>query len=197
MFKLTPFIYSYVSNGYDELEYTLSKDLPRKCISKTYQTDFWKHESPEIIFPSERLTARYYKTKYANFLDQEVSIWQDGKVILKDEILDLVETLIKQNLDLILFEHPERTDIFQECDVVINMNKHLPHKPEILYNQISRYKKTINFFKLFETCVLIWRHTLASKEMKNCSIAAKNNKYFSIKNHDVNYDSYRNEIKLI
>lgn len=164
-------MYSAVLGGYEDLIYLHSNtDFDifyfTDCINSIYDC-IRKNIKPMLVFDSSNtiLTQRSIKTCPQKYLPSnfETSIWIDGNLL---SFISSIDEYDIQNNDLICFQHPERTNIEEEWEQVVQhglISAEVGNKMKLLYakNQYEPAKHN----QLHETCILIRKHNTAILQM--------------------------------
>lgn len=147
------------------------KIIPYTAITGGYEpprTDI-KCFTGEGLFVNPVMEAKIYKILPHKFLDCDVSVWMDGNISLNIPVEQLVEEWLTDKIDIALFKHPERVNIFEEFKVLkeqprLRNNEKLMSR---LDEQRDRYRRTIYTPPLCECGVMIRRHSERMKSFNN------------------------------
>ena len=83
--------------------------------------------------------ARMYKVLSHKFLPEyEYSVWIDGNIRLKKDDLKKIVSKHLSEQKMALYDHPDRSCIYQEADACIKLKK---EKPDLIRRQIDHYRK--------------------------------------------------------
>lgn len=106
-------------------------------------------------FRNPRLNAKIYKVLSHQFVDSEYSIWIDGNMRLLVPPEELVEMM--GDADCAVFRHPERDNIWDEADIIIERQKDnsIPVREQMVaYRRTTFRKKDLGMCGL-----IVRRHT--------------------------------------
>ena len=157
-------IYTCITNGYDGLiEPTyVSDNFDYVCFTDNSElrSDIWDirplpKETEEL---SQLKKQRYVKLNPHLLLSEyDTSIWVDGNVIVKGDLNNLLDRIIKDDCSIYVPTHPQRKCIYAETDIVVAMRK---DTRENVSRQIERYKKEgfPKDFGLLQSNILVRKH---------------------------------------
>lgn len=119
----------------------ISDDLRYVCFTdnKDIKSDIWEiHYVEEPNNKNYALDIRKYKSCPQDYLsDSTVTIWVDASFTIKGDLREYVKRY-SQGSSILLFPHPERKCIYQECGELISIMKEDPVK---LICQAAEYFK--------------------------------------------------------
>ncbi|XME03789.1 glycosyltransferase domain-containing protein [Lachnospiraceae bacterium C1.1] len=133
-------VYTAITGGYDVLNIPLYRDdkITYVCFSndRNLKSDFWNIEyieDPNInnIMLSKRF--KIHPERY--FKEYEISVWVDGKFLIRDDLRRYINKYIKKS-PILCFPHPERNCIYDEAACCIAEHKGVKKD---LVRQISHY----------------------------------------------------------
>ena len=118
----------------------------------------WEQRIVEVPY-GDRRTARYYKCLPHRVMpDADIWIWVDGNVRPRIAPITMVRKWLPKGSDLATFNHPDRSDIWEEVDACIRFKK---DRPKVLREQLRAYSNDGHprRWGLAETKVVIRRNT--------------------------------------
>jgi O-antigen biosynthesis protein len=92
----------------------------RPLVSKT-----WKIIQRPAVAGSPRMNAKHYKMAVPDAGPNDISVWIDASIRVTDvhEMVKVIKAALKGH-DLALFKHPERTSVYDEAVVSMNLPKY-------------------------------------------------------------------------
>lgn len=135
-------IYTAISGGYDSLKEPL-KDSPLFDFyvfsDVELQSEKWRFIPLDEEERNKNITAKKPKIlPHLYFPHYQYSIFIDANIFILEDIQEYLIKMIESNVPIAQFSHPERTSLYDEAKICIEKSK---CKPEIIENQIARYKK--------------------------------------------------------
>lgn len=122
--------------------YVYNKNWQYYCFSEKQRSlKGWnfKELPQEILSLNDFMKSRYIKFFCESIINKPgIYIYIDANVQLEKKFGDLYNEFIDSNLNLGLFAHPERSNIFEELDEAIKANQ-LRNNEELAKNQIKKY----------------------------------------------------------
>jgi len=138
-------------------EYGVSPSVDFICFTNTpyLKSDTWDIRLIETEESGRRQARKCKMLPHKYLPEYEAWIWMDSSCLFKYDPTDLFNYYMK-NSDICLHEHCDRTNIFEEAQVIIDRN--LDDAPTVT-EQIDRYKKLgYKDQGLFETGILMRRN---------------------------------------
>lgn len=134
-------IYTAITNGYDTLKTPkANQTLPMVCYQNSIgdKLNSWETKKIELINDDPIRTARFYKLHpHLLFPNYDWSIWVDGNLIITNDLINLLNEVIKNNSKFGIYKHAKRDCLYQAANNCIHKNK---DKKKIIENQISAYQ---------------------------------------------------------
>ncbi|MCK5295268.1 MAG: DUF616 domain-containing protein [Alphaproteobacteria bacterium] len=132
-------VYSCITGEYERIRHNQVKvGADYYMFSDTYErSKVWKYREPVELFKDPRRNARFHKTlPHQFFPDYDIWVWIDGSMEVKASIPYLVKEWMP-TYDMVVFEHPDRNDAYEEATVV--RGKFYDY-PEVIDRQMAKYK---------------------------------------------------------
>lgn len=100
--------------------------------------------------------ARMYKILGLGINDADISIWHDANFQICCDLDDLVKKYLKEDIELVLAKHPQRSCLYSESEKCIKLGK---DNLFTINTQVEHYKNDgmSENYKLYETGILIRR----------------------------------------
>lgn len=146
-------VYTAVIGGIDQLRDPVTPGNHQwVCYTdQIIRSRVWQTMRPQREFSDPRMTARYHKTIFANELNADLVLWQDGKITMQKDVDWFFQCI--SNHDIALIRHPVRNCIFEEATKVIELNK--ADKKKTLH-QVDAYRQEHpEKAGLYETAVVV------------------------------------------
>lgn len=152
-------VYTALTGFKDELNEKQKTDGAKFVAFTDQPSETWEVRKPYTLFKDERRNSRIQKLMPHLFFDTEFSIYLDANFELTvppQQVID--EFLIKTGKDIAVFKHGGRTDIYQEGEAVIALQK---EDPAIVMEQMTAYaKRSVKPNHGLNSCgIIIRRHT--------------------------------------
>ena len=155
-------VYTCITGGYDSL-----KEIPYKndaldylCFTnnRSLMSETWK-----IVYVDEDLDNQLLQRKikilcHKYLSDYDTSLYMDGKVLIRKDVLGFIERNLKDDVELVGFKHPERDCIYEEIYFCILFGKETLSSGMRIYD-MYRSEGYPDHFGLSETAILLRRHT--------------------------------------
>lgn len=124
----------------------------------------WNIIQPCSLFNDPRRNSRIHKILSHQYIEAEYSIWIDGNLSLQVPAEELLKFL--DDSDIAMFRHAERDCLYDEASICSFLEL---DDSEVIKKQIDKYKKElfIKHFGLFETGLIVRRHTKKIEEFNN------------------------------
>ncbi len=157
-------IYTCITGNYDNLidpQY-ITEDFDYVCFTDNtnLKSNIWdiRPLPKEVEELSQVKKQRYVKINPHLLLnDYKLSIWVDGNVIVRGNLNNLLDGVIKDDCSIYVPQHPNRKCIYAESEAVIAMKK---DTREIIKPQLDRYKEEgfPKDFGLLQSNIMIRKH---------------------------------------
>lgn len=134
-------VFRAVTGGYDEV-------LPYEHYLE--EADYFTFTDEPLKVPGLNLPVPYFdasSTRRARFVklhphmlfpNHDVAVWHDGNVLIRDDIMPLIKSVLSSDLPIGTFLHPTRSDVYAEARSCIEQNK---DNAEAILNQVERYSE--------------------------------------------------------
>ena len=161
-------VYTCITGGYDNiLEPTfVTSGVDYICFTddKTLKSRTWKFRPipDELLSFSKVKQQRAVKILAHRYLsDYDISIWVDGAVIVKGNIVDYLKGLDLVQYSVFIPEHPARKCIYAEKDACVKIKKIKGDDVALAEKQMKRYKSEgfPTNYGLVQTNIMVRRHT--------------------------------------
>ena len=161
-------VYTVITGEYDnlrEIEYK-NENLDYFCFTndKSLISDTW-----DIIYINEpldnQLLQRKVKILCCEYLsDYDLSLYIDGKVTVRKDVLPFINTYLKRNVDLVGFKHPQRSCIYDEIYFCVVLGKE-KLSTGLYLQEMYRSEGYPHNYGLSDTAIMIRRHNEAVKQL--------------------------------
>lgn len=125
----------------------------------------WETRPPAFADSDARRLARHHKTlSHELFPDATFTIWHDGNLRLRVDPWKLVDTHLREGVDLASFKHRDRECVYEELEACIRFDKDDPAR---MRAQIERYRQAGYPARngLAETGIVVRRHGHPIREL--------------------------------
>lgn len=134
-------IYSAMTNSYDELPLQYIKDKNIDFIFFTdsdIESDFWNIIKFDFEYREPRRTAKIFKILPHLFFEHyDMSLWVDSNLLLKENIIEIINDFKQQKINFIALEHNRRICAYQEANECIKWGK---DNTNTIVNQMKSYE---------------------------------------------------------
>ena len=194
-------IYTCITGGYDDLREPafISEDFDYVCFTDSIfvRNGLWdiRPLPKEVEGLSQVKKQRYVKINAHKVLPEyDLSVWVDGIVMVKDNINNLLKTVLEDDISVYVPTHPLRNCIYKEAKAILAAKK---DTSDIVNKQINKYKQEgfPTEYGLLQSNILIRKHNEEDciKLMEKWFDEIKNNShrdqlsfnYVSWKNKDI------------
>lgn len=132
-------VYTCITGNYDNLKEieNLEPEIDYYCFTNNHniQSNTWNVVYIEDEKLSDIQLARKIKILGHEKInkDYEIHVWMDGTVIFRKKISDFVNYYLKEEDNLVMFKHGERSSIYEEAFACLNCRKEKKKKIETLF----------------------------------------------------------------
>lgn len=146
-------IYTSIFGDYDNLLEPRWNDdkVDYICFTdQNFKSDIWNIKKAMSIFDSNNRNAKRFKILPHRYLeDYKYSIWIDGNIIVKNNVIKLIEKYLTNDIHHAAFNHNDnkldpRNCIYEEYNAIMYHGNKLGRykdNPEIMTKQINKYIK--------------------------------------------------------